>query len=168
MPEKLRIIPAVIVLLAAVAVPPAPGAEAPGGQRMISINLPEEVDLRVFLDYVSKRTGKTFLFDGKFSNVRVTLLAPVSIPEENLFSLLEALLEYKGWALEPAGDDLIKVRQAAEAGRKPMPLYLPEDLPDLPETDKMICDDSKCVNCHRCEALCPTNAITIRENTRRL
>jgi len=138
MPEKLRIIPAVIILFAAAAAAPATGAEAPGGRRMISINLPEEVDLRVFLDYVSKRTGKTFLFDEKFRNVRVTLLAPVSIPEENLFSLLEAMLEYEGWALEPAGDNLIKVRQAGEAGRKPMPLYLPEDLPDLPETDKMI------------------------------
>lgn len=27
--------------------------------------------------------------------------------------------------------------------------------------DKMVCDDSKCVNCHRCVTLCPTNALKI-------
>jgi len=29
------------------------------------------------------------------------------------------------------------------------------------EKDKMLCDDSKCVNCHRCVSLCPTNALKI-------
>ncbi|MDR0223103.1 MAG: IMP dehydrogenase [Oscillospiraceae bacterium] len=40
------------------------------------------------------------------------------------------------------------------------------------EADKMVCDDSKCVNCHRCVALCPTRALkivksgnTYKENT---
>jgi glutamate synthase domain-containing protein 2 len=31
----------------------------------------------------------------------------------------------------------------------------------LSKLDKMVCDDSKCVNCHRCVALCPTNALKI-------
>ena len=29
------------------------------------------------------------------------------------------------------------------------------------ETGKMKCDDSKCVNCHRCVSLCPTRALKI-------
>ncbi len=29
------------------------------------------------------------------------------------------------------------------------------------DTGKMVCDDSKCVNCHRCVALCPTRALKI-------
>jgi glutamate synthase domain-containing protein 2 len=32
------------------------------------------------------------------------------------------------------------------------------------EEDRIVADDSKCVNCHRCVALCPTRALTIRRN----
>jgi len=35
-----------------------------------------------------------------------------------------------------------------------------------PETDSMKEDNAKCVDCHRCEALCPTGALSIRENPR--
>ena len=31
----------------------------------------------------------------------------------------------------------------------------------LPEITKMVCDDAKCVNCHRCVSLCPTRALKI-------
>jgi glutamate synthase domain-containing protein 2 len=32
------------------------------------------------------------------------------------------------------------------------------------EEGKVVSDEAKCVNCHRCTELCPTNAITIRKN----
>jgi len=32
------------------------------------------------------------------------------------------------------------------------------------EEDRIVADDSKCVNCHRCVVLCPTRALTIRRN----
>ena len=37
----------------------------------------------------------------------------------------------------------------------------------LAEKNRMVCDDAKCVNCHRCVTLCPTHAIKIvkSENT---
>ncbi|MDR0321573.1 MAG: alpha-hydroxy-acid oxidizing protein [Treponema sp.] len=42
----------------------------------------------------------------------------------------------------------------------------------LENSNKMVCDDAKCVNCHRCVALCPTRALkvvksgnTYKENT---
>jgi len=31
----------------------------------------------------------------------------------------------------------------------------------LAEENKMVCDDAKCVNCHRCVSLCPTRALKI-------
>ncbi len=31
----------------------------------------------------------------------------------------------------------------------------------IADLDKMICDDAKCVNCHRCISLCPTRALKI-------
>ncbi|MCD6405251.1 MAG: type II secretion system secretin GspD [Planctomycetes bacterium] len=106
-------------------------------QKMISLNLSGPVDLPVFLDYVSKRTGKHFLYDESFSG-RVTLLAPTKVPETTIFSLLEAMLEVKGYALVPAGGNLIKVVKTAVATKKPTPLYLPEDIPNLPDTDTLV------------------------------
>ena len=42
----------------------------------------------------------------------------------------------------------------------------------LTDTNRMVCDDAKCVNCHRCVSLCPTRALkivksdnTYKENT---
>ena len=34
----------------------------------------------------------------------------------------------------------------------------------LAESNRMTCDDSKCVNCHRCVALCPTRALTVKKS----
>jgi glutamate synthase domain-containing protein 2 len=31
----------------------------------------------------------------------------------------------------------------------------------IPDSNKMVCDDSKCVNCHRCVSLCPTRALKV-------
>mgnify|MGYP000256199644 FL=1 len=31
----------------------------------------------------------------------------------------------------------------------------------LPDSNKMVCDDAKCVNCHRCVSICPTRALKI-------
>ncbi|MDR0984621.1 MAG: alpha-hydroxy-acid oxidizing protein [Ruminococcus sp.] len=34
-----------------------------------------------------------------------------------------------------------------------------------PDLDKMMCDDAKCVNCHRCVTLCPTRALKIQKSS---
>jgi len=34
----------------------------------------------------------------------------------------------------------------------------------LDDINKLVCDDSKCVNCHRCVSLCPTRALKIIES----
>jgi len=34
----------------------------------------------------------------------------------------------------------------------------------LEESKKMVCDDAKCVNCHRCVSLCPTRALKIMKS----
>jgi len=31
----------------------------------------------------------------------------------------------------------------------------------LEDINKIVCDDAKCVNCHRCVSLCPTRALKI-------
>ncbi|MHC4713993.1 MAG: secretin N-terminal domain-containing protein [Planctomycetota bacterium] len=117
------------------------GQAPPGGagEQFISINLTGDVDLRTFLAYVSDRTGKRFIYDdAKFPSKKVTLLAPMKLPEDKLFSLLEAMLEYEGFALEPVGDWLIKVQRVQEAASKPLPFFLPEEVADIPDSDAMI------------------------------
>jgi glutamate synthase domain-containing protein 2 len=34
----------------------------------------------------------------------------------------------------------------------------------LENSNKMVCDDAKCVNCHRCVALCPTRALKVEKS----
>jgi len=119
---------------------PQPAATA-AGQKTISlvkINFTGEVDLRAFLDYVSKATGKNFLYDDKSLAGRVILLAPTEIPEDRLFELLESLLEYEGFALEPSSTGLIKVRRSGDLLKRPIPLLMPEDLDALADSDKIV------------------------------
>lgn len=114
------------------------GATAGAPQRMVTINLSGEVDLRVFLDYVSKATGKNFLYDGSVFSGSVIMLAPTQIPEDSLFALLESLLEFKGFALVPGANNLIRVVRTTEAPKKPMPLLLAEDIEQIPDSDKVV------------------------------
>lgn len=116
-----------------------PAGGVPGaGEGGIALNLSPDVDLEVFLDYVAKKTGKRFLYDEKFQG-KVTLLAPTTISEDALYPLLEAMLEYKGYALEPDESDLvIRVRRANEAAKKPIPFYGAEELASLPDTDTLV------------------------------
>ena len=107
-------------------------------QKMISLNLSGEVDLPVFLDYVSKATGKSFVYDQRTFAGKVMLLAPTKIPESNLFILLESLLEYQDYALVPGTGGVIKVVKKADTAARPTPVVLAEELEGLPDSDSML------------------------------
>lgn len=121
---------------------PAPVVPAPmlPEPRMITLTFTGPVDLREFLNYVSKATGRHFLYDEKILVGQVILLAPTKIPEDSLYALLESLLEYEGFALVPSTGGLIKVvsTRGPELARRPLPLLLPEDLDSLPDSDTIV------------------------------
>ncbi len=69
----------------------------------ISLNFPENLELKVLTEYVSQRLGLNILYDEQIGNRRVTIKAPSKIPEGSLLGLFESALQMKGLALVDAG-----------------------------------------------------------------
>jgi general secretion pathway protein D len=68
-------------------------------QAMVQLNFPEEVELKLLVDYVSTRLGVKILYDDQLANKRITIKAPGQIPADSLLGLLESALKMKGMAL---------------------------------------------------------------------
>jgi general secretion pathway protein D len=62
----------------------------------------ENVDLRVFIKFVSEATGRVFLLDERVRG-QVSVRFTNKIPVEQLYTVLESVLEVKGFAAVPAG-----------------------------------------------------------------
>jgi general secretion pathway protein D len=62
----------------------------------------ENVDLRVFIKFVSEVTGRVFLLDEKVRG-QVSVRFTNKIPLDQLSDVLESVLEVKGFATIPAG-----------------------------------------------------------------
>jgi type II secretory pathway component GspD/PulD (secretin) len=78
---------------------PQPADESAG----ILLNFPENMELKVLVDYVSQRLGLNILYDEQIGNRLVTIKAPTTIPDNSLLGLLESALRMKGLALIDAG-----------------------------------------------------------------
>jgi general secretion pathway protein D len=72
---------------------------SPPGPAMVQLNFPEEVELKILVDYVSKRLGVKILYDDQIANKKVSIKAPGPIPADSLLGLLESVLKMKGLAL---------------------------------------------------------------------
>lgn len=68
----------------------------------ISLNFPENLELKILAEYVSGRLGMNILYDEQIGNRRVTIKAPARIPESSLIGLFESALQMKGLALVDA------------------------------------------------------------------
>ena len=62
----------------------------------------EDVDLRVFIKFVSEATGRVFLLDERVRG-QVSVRFTNKIPLDQLYTVLESVLEVKGFAAVPAG-----------------------------------------------------------------
>jgi general secretion pathway protein D len=62
----------------------------------------EDVDLRVFIKFVSEATGRVFLLDERVRG-QVSVRFTNKIPLDQLYAVLESVLEVKGFAAVPAG-----------------------------------------------------------------
>jgi type II secretion system protein D len=87
-------------------VPPPPAAEKPpakpGDEEMLQLTFPENVEVKVLLDYVTKRLGMNILYDQGIVGKRITLSSPTKIPMSSLLGLLESVLKMSGLALVDA------------------------------------------------------------------
>jgi type II secretory pathway component GspD/PulD (secretin) len=77
------------------------GQAATPESNLVSVDF-ENVDLRVFIKFVSEVTGRLFLLDDRVRG-QVSVRFTNKIPIEQLHDVLESVLEVKGFAIIPAG-----------------------------------------------------------------
>ena len=106
---------------------------SPQSGRYVTIDF-DNVDITVFIKFVSELTGKNFLIDDKVRG-KVTVISPKKIAVEEVYKVFESVLEIYGFAAVQAGD-VIKVIQALEARGKNMELRLKSD--SIAPEDKIV------------------------------
>jgi general secretion pathway protein D len=102
---------------------PRPSRERQGGREreatgdtLVSLDF-DNVDLRVFIKYVSDTTGRNFVVDDKVRG-RVTLISPTKIRIDELEHVLESLLELHGFTAVPSGSvtKIVPLREVKQRG----------------------------------------------------
>ena len=88
----------------------------------------DQVDIKVFIKFISELTGKNFVIDDKVRG-KVTVLSPSKISVEEAYKVFESVLEVNGFTTVPAGK-VIKVVPSVDARQKSVelrrePLYVP-------------------------------------------
>lgn len=113
---------------------PAPSPTAsPQSGRYVTIDF-DNVDISVFIKFVSELTGKNFLIDDKVKG-KVTVISPKKIPVDEVYKVFESVLEIYGFATVQAGD-VIKVIPALEARGKNLELRLKRE--EITPEDKIV------------------------------
>ena len=77
---------------------PSPGSES---QRFITIDF-DNVDIRLFIKYISELTGKNFIID-KTVKGQVSIISPTRISEDEAYRVFESVLAVNGFTTVPAG-----------------------------------------------------------------
>ena len=78
----------------------------------------DNVDIQVFVKFVSELTGKNFVIDDKVKG-KVTVISPRKISVDEVYKVFESVLEVNGFATVVAGD-VIKIVPALLAREKQM------------------------------------------------
>ena len=76
----------------------------------------DQVDIRVFIKFISELTGKNFIVDDRVKG-RITVISPSGISVAEAYKVFESVLEVNGFATVPSGD-VIKIVPSVEARRK--------------------------------------------------
>jgi len=82
------------------------------GKRFITIDF-DNVDIRLFIKYISELTGKNFVIDNAVQG-NVTILSPTKISDEEAYRVFESVLQVNGFTTVTSGS-VIKILPAAEA-----------------------------------------------------
>jgi len=91
----------------------APRKMAP--QRYVTIDF-NDVDINLFVKYISELTGKNFIVDRAVKG-NVTIISPTRISEEDAYRVFESVLEVHGFTTIPSGS-VIKIVPAVQARSK--------------------------------------------------
>jgi general secretion pathway protein D len=93
----------------------------PRGQSNKTISMDfDQVDIKVFIKFISELTGKNFVVDDKVRG-KVTVLSPSRISVDEAYKVFESVLEVHGFTTVPAGK-VIKIVPSVEARQKSVEL----------------------------------------------
>jgi len=90
-------------------------AAANGSQRFVSIDF-NNVDISVFIKFISELTGKNFVIDQRVKG-KVTIISPSKISVDEAYKVFESVLDVHGFATVETGK-LIKIIPAPDARTK--------------------------------------------------
>lgn len=85
----------------------------------------DNVDISVFIKFISELTGKNFIID-KAVRGKVTIISPTRISQEEAYKVFESVLEVHGYTTVPAGK-IIKIVSAVQARSKDIETRLREE-----------------------------------------
>ena len=112
---------ALLLMLGAFASPAKAQATRPStgpaaAEELVSLNLPDNAPLKVLLEYVSQEFGINILYDEAAANQRVTIKAPVRVPEARRADAARRGAEDEGPGAGRRGAAGLEAGRAADAG----------------------------------------------------
>ncbi|MEN8232037.1 MAG: type II secretion system secretin GspD [Thermodesulfobacteriota bacterium] len=102
-------------------------------ERYVTIDF-EDVDINLFIKYISELTGRNFIVD-KAVRGNVTIISPTKISIEEAYKVFESVLEVQGFTTVPAGS-IIKIVPSADARSKSVETGFKGDTGDV--SDKIV------------------------------
>jgi len=93
-------------------------------ERFVSIDF-NNVDITVFIKFISELTGKNFIIDNKVKG-KVTIISPAKISAEEAYKVFESVLEVHGYSTVKAGK-VIKIVTSPAARTKSVETLLEEE-----------------------------------------
>ena len=103
---------------------PAGSTPAAAAQRFVSIDF-NDVDISVFIKFVSELTGKNFVVDNRVKG-KVTIISPTKISVDEAYKVFESVLEVHGFSTVQAGE-ITKIVPAPEARTKNIQTLIKQD-----------------------------------------
>jgi len=81
---------------------PAGAGETPPSESFISIDF-NDVDIKVFIKFISELTGKNFIIDNRVKG-NISVISPTKISVDEAYKVFESVLEVHGFAAVDAGE----------------------------------------------------------------
>ncbi len=127
-------IPAVFLLLLSF----LPALSAEESAEYVSFNF-DNVQLKTVINKVAELTGKNFVFDEAVVTGNITMKSPTPIPVEEVYGVLEAILEIKDFALVPSKThQLVRVIPRELAVTKSTEIGIGTDAGLLPGDERLL------------------------------
>jgi len=104
---------------------------------LIELNFPESTEVKMLVDYVSKRLGLNILYDRSLVQKKITISAHTRVPKESLLGLLKSVLKATGLALvdgdQPGWKQIVEGKDLVGISER-----IQEDTADLEEAEATV------------------------------